>query len=89
MQLPGRLHGSDDVVAALDYGCRDVPDALHVVKEIAVAREPPSMDKVVAGWKEIIRLKKRAEQLPKKRICRKERKEEKKESQTSSLHAVR
>ena len=107
VQFPCRLHGSDDVVAALDYGCRDVPDALHVVKEIAVAREPPSVDKVVARWKEIIRFfntkgvrtvgmsgttsqkQKLIKSLHKRVKDKKENKEEKKEGQTSPLHAVK
>src|SRR5690348_10537144 len=48
MQVPGALHGTDDVVAPLYDDARDVADAVHVVEELAVGAEESAVDEIMA-----------------------------------------
>lgn len=44
MQVPSCLHRSSDVISALNDGSRNMADLVHIIKEIALHREPTSMN---------------------------------------------
>ena len=44
VQIPSSLHGSSDIISALDDSSRDMANLIDIVKEIVFHREPTSMN---------------------------------------------